>query len=74
MTVTEFLGKLTLICFGITVPSAADSIMVIISGILLSVPILSGFTEFNIQPYRWIPLIAFFAIGVGVLLTKRQAG
>ena len=52
----------------------ADSIMVIISGILLSVPILSGFTEFNIQPYRWIPLIAFFAIGVGILFSKSSSG
>jgi len=48
----------------------ADSILVLISGILISVPLLVGFTEFNIQPYRWIPLIAFFAIGVGVLLSK----
>jgi len=48
----------------------ADSILVLIAGILLSAPFLVGFTEFNIQPYRWIPLIAFFAIGVGVLLSK----
>ena len=48
----------------------AESIMVLIAGILLSVPIVAGFTEFNIQPYRWIPLIVFFAIGVGVLLSK----
>jgi len=48
----------------------ADSILVLITGILLSAPFLVGFTEFNIQPYRWIPLIVFFAIGVGVLLSK----
>ncbi len=48
----------------------ADSIMVMIAGILLSVPLLAGFSYFNIQPYRWIPLIAFFAIGVGILLSK----
>jgi len=48
----------------------ADSIMVMIAGILLSVPLLTGFSYFNIQPYRWIPLIAFFAIGVGILLSK----
>lgn len=48
----------------------AESILILISGILLSASILAGFTEFNIQPYRWIPLIAFFAIGVGVLLSK----
>jgi len=48
----------------------AESIMVFIAGIILSVPLVAGFTEFNIQPYRWIPLIVFFAIGVGVLLSK----
>lgn len=48
----------------------AESIMVLIAGIILSVPIIAGFTEFNIQPYRWMPLIVFFAIGVGVLLSK----
>jgi len=52
----------------------ADSILVLIGGVLLSMPLLSGFTEFNIQPYRWMPLIAFFAIGVGVLLSKPSIG
>ena len=51
----------------------ADSIMVMIAGLILSVPLLAGFTEFNIQPYRWIPLITFFAIGVGTLLSKTSA-
>ena len=50
----------------------ADSLLVLIAGILLSAPLLVGFTYFNIQPYRWIPLIVFFAIGVGVLLSKRS--
>ncbi len=48
----------------------ADSILVLIAGVLLSAPLLAGFTEFNIQPYRWIPLIVFFAIGVGTLLSN----
>jgi len=52
----------------------ADSILVLIGGVLLSMPLLSGFTEFNIHPYRWMPLIAFFAIGVGVLLSKPSIG
>jgi len=50
----------------------ADSILVLIAGVLLSAPLLAGFTEFSIQPYRWIPLITFFAIGVGVLLSKKS--
>ena len=51
----------------------ADSILVLIAGILFSVPLLAGLTNFNIEPYRWMPLIAFFAIGVGVLLSKTSA-
>ena len=49
-----------------------DSILVIITGILLAAPLLAGFSEFNLQPYRWIPLIVFFAIGVGALLSKNH--
>ena len=47
-----------------------ESIMVLISGILLITPILIGFTNQTNQPYRFMPLIVFFAIGVGVLLSK----
>ena len=48
----------------------ADFILILLGGILLSAPLLAAFTGFNIQPYRWIPLIVFFSIGVGVLLSK----
>ena len=50
-----------------------DSILVLITGILFAAPLLAGFTEFNLHPYRWIPLIVFFAIGVGALLSKSSA-
>ncbi|MEK6947112.1 MAG: hypothetical protein AABX32_05900 [Nanoarchaeota archaeon] len=50
-----------------------ESIMVLISGILLIVPILTGFTNQTNQPYRFMPLVVFFAIGVGVLLSKRES-
>jgi hypothetical protein len=50
-----------------------ESIMVLISGILLVTPFLTGFTTQTNQPYRFVPLVVFFAIGVGVLLSKRQA-
>jgi len=49
-----------------------DSFLVLIAGILFAAPLLAGFTEFNLQPYRWIPLIVFFAIGVGALFSKNQ--
>ena len=50
----------------------AESIMILISGILLSAPILTGFTDITNQPYRFVPLIVFFAIGIGVILSKRK--
>ena len=50
-----------------------ESIMVFIAGMLLIAPILTGFTNQTNQPYRFVPLVVFFAIGVGVLLSKRQA-
>ena len=49
----------------------ADSILILLMGILLSAPLLSGFTGFLIHPYRFMPLIVFFAIGVGTLLSKK---
>lgn len=48
-----------------------DSIMVLILGMLLSAPIISGFTTYTNAPYRFIPLIIFFAMGVGVLFSKK---
>jgi hypothetical protein len=49
-----------------------ESMMVFISGMLLIAPILTGFTNQTNQPYRFVPLAVFFAMGVGVLLSKRQ--
>jgi hypothetical protein len=49
-----------------------ESIMVLISGILLIAPILTGFTNQTNQPYRFVPLVVFFAVGVGVLLSDRS--
>jgi len=51
----------------------ADSILVLIGGILLTTPILTGFTDITNQPYRFVSVIVFFAVGVGVLLSKRKA-
>lgn len=50
----------------------ADSLMVLIAGILLSFPLLTGFTYVTNQPYRFIPLVVFFAIGVGTLLSNSK--
>jgi hypothetical protein len=49
----------------------ANSIMIMIAGMLVMAPLISGLTEITNQPYRFVPLIFFFAIGVGTLLSKR---
>jgi len=49
----------------------ADSIMFLILGILLSAPFIQGFSAFVITPYRFIPLIIFFAMGTGILLSRK---
>ena len=48
----------------------ANSISILIAGVLLSGPILAGMTDQTNQPYRFIPVIVFFAIGVGMLFPK----
>ena len=50
----------------------ADSVLVLIAGILFSAPMLTGFTTLTNQPYRFVPLVIFFAMGVGVILSKRK--
>ncbi len=49
----------------------ANSIMLMIAGMLVIVPLISGLTEITNQPYRFMPLVFFFAVGVGTLLSKR---
>lgn len=48
----------------------AESIIVFIIGMLLSNAALNVLTQFKTEPYRFVPIVVFFAIGVGVLLTK----
>ena len=48
----------------------ANSIQVLISGFLLVPPLLITFTTQTNEPYRLIPLVVFFAIGVSALLGK----
>lgn len=48
----------------------AESVMVLISGMLIIAPILTGFSEQTNQPYRFVPLVVFFAMGVGILLSR----
>ena len=50
----------------------ADSIMFMILGIFLMAPIVEALSPVISVPYRSIPLIVFFAIGTGLLLSKNR--
>ena len=51
----------------------ADSILVLILTSLLAGPFISMLTEFYfVLPYRFLPLIVFVAIGVGVFFSKKD--
>jgi len=52
----------------------ADSILILFFGTLLVGPILALLTDFYfILPYRFVPFIVFFAVGVGVFLSKNHS-
>ena len=51
----------------------ADSILVLILTSLLAGPFISMLTEFYfVLPYRFLPLIIFVAIGIGVFFSKKD--
>ena len=43
----------------------------IIVGIILAMPLLAALTGVRLHPYRYVPLIVFFGIGVGMLLSNK---
>jgi len=49
----------------------ADSLLVLITGLLLLAPIIPSITPYTNNPYRFLPLVIFFAIGVGILLSSK---
>ncbi len=49
----------------------ADSILFLIVGIAFAMPMLAAITGFNLHPYRYVPLVVFFAIGVGTLFSNK---
>ena len=50
-----------------------DSILFLILGTLIAGPVLIVFTNFyEILPYRYIPLIVFFSIGIGLFFSKKS--
>ena len=50
----------------------ANSVSIMISGVIISNPLLLAMTEITSQPYRFIPLLIFLAIGVGMILTRKK--
>jgi len=50
----------------------ADSILILIFGTIIASPLLVAFTfHYEILPYRFIPLLVFFSIGVGMFFSKK---
>ena len=50
----------------------ANTVSIMISGVLISNPLLLAMTDFTSQPYRFIPIVVFFAIGVGMILANQK--
>jgi len=50
----------------------ADSIMILITGILMTPPLLAGFSTITNGDYRMIPLVVFFAIGLGTIFSSKN--
>ncbi|MDC0193595.1 hypothetical protein OAK01_01280 [Candidatus Nitrosopelagicus sp.] len=50
----------------------ANSILILLVGTLLSAPFVTGITDMTNQPYRFLPLIVFFSVGVGMIVTNRK--
>jgi len=69
-----FLIPLTVgLLFASTKNKHAESMMVMIGGMLLISPVVTGFSDQTNQPYRFVPLITFFAVGIGILLSKAKS-
>jgi hypothetical protein len=48
----------------------ANSISILIGGMLFAAPLLTGLTDQTNQPYRVLPIIIFFAVGAGMLFSN----
>jgi len=50
--------------------SQASTVLALIIGSLLLSPLILATTDYNMQPYRYVPLVVFFAIGIGTMFSK----
>lgn len=51
----------------------AESVLGLIAGAIFTLSLLVALTGYNMHPYRFVPLMVFFAIGVGILLSKKSS-
>jgi hypothetical protein len=49
----------------------ADSVMMVMTIMLISAPVLVGTSDHQNTPYRFVPLVVFFAIGAGLFFSKK---
>ena len=48
------------------------SLIILISGTILVTPVLEMITDYYfVYPYRYVPLVVFFAIGLSTLFSKK---
>tara|TARA_B100000029_G_C17457333_1_gene917204 strand:- start:56 stop:1099 length:1044 start_codon:yes stop_codon:yes gene_type:complete len=50
----------------------SNSILILLAGTLLSAPFVTGLTDMTNQPYRFLPLVVFFSVGIGMLFANRK--
>nr|AIF18013.1 hypothetical protein [uncultured marine thaumarchaeote KM3_79_H09] len=50
----------------------SNSILILLAGTLLSAPLVTGLTDMTNQPYRFLPLVVFFSVGIGMLFANRK--
>jgi hypothetical protein len=64
------IGLFIMSCKGV---KAADSILILFLGIILAGTTLVLLTDFYvILPYRFVPLLVFFSVGIGIFLSKKN--
>ena len=52
--------------------SYVEPMLILIMGALLASPLLSGITDITLQPYRQLGLVVFFAMGSGLLFSRKS--
>jgi hypothetical protein len=51
----------------------ADSVLFLILSMLISAPLIESLSDTINVPYRFVPLVVYFAMGVGILLSRKSS-